>query len=280
MTYHTGPEVSAEALTHASMEQVNQERLRMGLARLTPDPVLSRVALAHSMDMARRRFYGHMNPDRLGPAERIEAAGYDALASAENIARGYRDPNLVVNGWMDSPGHRANILNPDFQTIGAGYFVDTAAPDGHYWTHLFAVPDRAGARDHTAYSQELLALLNQERAAAGYAPLSAPPALQTSIAQTTARLAAQGADGFSQGTGETVRRIAETAHYTYRQIIAHFVCGRQAGLPEGAFDQLMDGGLSRDLLNRAYIHAAIGYHLVREDPHRHYWFLLLAAPQG
>lgn len=275
----TAGDPRSAALAQASIEQVNQIRVRMGLARLEPDSRLSQIALAHSMDMARRNFYSHVNPDRLGPAERIEAAGYDALASAENIARGYRDAALVVDGWMDSPGHRANMLNPEFQVIGAGYFVDSTTRDGHFWTHLFAVPDRSSQRDNSNYAQEMLALLNQERAAAGYAPLVAPENLQQSIARHTARLAAHGPAGFSQDTSQSVREIAQDAGHAYRRIMAHFVCGRNAGTPEDAFDQLMAGGLSQDLLHRDYEHASVGYHYARSDEQRHYWFLLLTAPQ-
>ncbi|MEX1019920.1 MAG: CAP domain-containing protein [Litorilinea sp.] len=285
MSFHAGsnpaqpsPDSRLERLAQASIEEVNQARIRMGLPRLQPDPHLSRVAHAHSMDMARRNFYSHVNPDRQGPAERLDAAGYDALMSAENIARGYRDPALVVNGWLDSPGHRANILHTEFRAIGAGYFIDSTLPDGHFWTHLFAVPDRSATRDPRTNPQDLLALLNQERAAAGYATLSAPPSLQTAIMQHTVRLAAQGTAGFSQDTGQSVRVIADTAAYSYRRIIAHFVCGRNAGTPDHAFDQLMEGGLNRDLLTRDYVHAAIGYHYVPTDSHRHYWFVLLASP--
>lgn len=267
-----------EAMAQTSMEQVNQERLRMGLAPLRIEPHLCRIAYAHSMDMARRNFYSHINPDRLGPAERIDAARYDALSTAENIARGYRDPHLVVNGWMDSPGHRANILNPAFQVIGAGYYVEPSMVDGHFWTHLFAVPDSSRARDKTDYAAELLELFNLERDSAGYPRFSAPPALQRSATRHTQQVAQQGADGFTRNTGALVQTIADDAGYMYRRIIAHFVCGRNAGDPEAAYDQLIAGELSHDLLTRFYQHAAIGYCYLPEDTHRHYWFVLLAAP--
>jgi uncharacterized protein YkwD len=112
---------------------VNEVRRKAGLARLTADGRLRAAANAHSRDMARRRFCAHVNPDGVTPEERMRAAGYPR-PGGENVAQGQPNPHAVMTAWMKSPGHRANILNPDFATIGVGVEFGTGGP---YWTQNF-----------------------------------------------------------------------------------------------------------------------------------------------
>lgn len=94
---------------------------------------LRTAARLHSDDMARRDYMDHTSPEGVGPAQRAEDAGYSAW-SGENIAMGYPTAEAVVEGWMSSEGHRANILNCDFRAVGVG----AADSDrGVYWTQMF-----------------------------------------------------------------------------------------------------------------------------------------------
>lgn len=112
---------------------VNEVRSKAGLSRLRRDERLRTAARNHSKDMARRKFCAHVNPDGVTPAQRMSDAGYPH-PGAENVARGQQKPHSVMTAWMQSPGHRANILNPGFATIGVGVEL---AWDGPFWTQNF-----------------------------------------------------------------------------------------------------------------------------------------------
>ncbi|MBZ9643906.1 CAP domain-containing protein, partial [Streptomyces sp. PSKA30] len=117
------------------VELTNRERTRAGLPPLAVDPVLTAAAQAHSADMVARDFYSHTAPDGSQPWDRAAAAGSTRRSIGENIACGQRSPAEVVTGWMNSPGHRANILKPGFTHLGIGFAGGGRA--GTYWTQLF-----------------------------------------------------------------------------------------------------------------------------------------------
>lgn len=117
---------------------VNQERAEVGCRPLDADPKLARAARSHSADMATQGYFAHDTPDGTDPGKRITAAGYRWSAWGENIAKGQPDPESVMRAWMNSPGHRANILNCGFRDLGVGL----AYGSGHtpYWTQDFGTP--------------------------------------------------------------------------------------------------------------------------------------------
>ncbi|MFE0949163.1 CAP domain-containing protein [Streptomyces mutabilis] len=117
------------------VDRTNRERGRAGLRALAVDPRLTAAAQAHSADMAARDFYSHTDPDGGAPWDRAAAAGAARRTVGENIACGQRSAADVVEGWMNSPGHRANILEADFTHIGIGLAGGGRA--GTYWTQLF-----------------------------------------------------------------------------------------------------------------------------------------------
>ncbi|WP_405995550.1 CAP domain-containing protein [Streptomyces sp. NBC_00986] len=117
------------------VELTNTERARAGLPALAVDPLLTAAAQAHSTDMVARAFYSHTSPDGSQPWDRAAAAGSRRRTIGENIACGQRSAAEVVEGWMNSPGHRANILKPDFTHIGIGFAG--GGQNGTYWTQLF-----------------------------------------------------------------------------------------------------------------------------------------------
>lgn len=113
------------------VDLVNRERARQGCDPVTVDARLTEAATGHSEDMARRDYFSHVTPEGIEFGERIKAAGYPS-PGAENIAEGYRSASDVMAGWMDSPGHRDNILNCELTTIGVG--LDDSA---WVWTQNF-----------------------------------------------------------------------------------------------------------------------------------------------
>ncbi len=111
---------------------VNEERAKNGLGALTYNWELARVARIKSQDMHDNRYFSHTSPTYGTPFQMLKSFGIRYRSAGENIARGQRTPRAVVDAWMNSAGHRANILNASFTEIGVGY-----APDGNYWTQMF-----------------------------------------------------------------------------------------------------------------------------------------------
>lgn len=133
-------DVPSDVLEQSTFERVNQERVSRRLPPLQKNDHLTRAAREHSRDMAERDYLGHTNPDGYKPADRARLAGVRrARHIAENLGkhRAHTDPvAAIVQGWMNSPAHRENILNPRFRVTGLGV---VRATDGTiYFTQLFA----------------------------------------------------------------------------------------------------------------------------------------------
>lgn len=124
----TGTSVQTQVLT-----LVNQERSKVGCSPLTLSSSLTSLAENFSQDMAARDFFDHTDPDGDTPWDRAAAAGITNLGG-ENIARGQADAQAVMDSWMNSEGHRANILNCDYKTLGVGVYI---ADGGPWWTQDF-----------------------------------------------------------------------------------------------------------------------------------------------
>ena len=110
----------------------NIERVKNGLPELQMDSKLSEVAWYKSMDMQTVGYFAHTSPTYGSPFDMMTKFGLSYTAAGENIAYGYPSASGVVNGWMNSPGHRANILRKEFTHIGVGYYQN-----GHYATQMF-----------------------------------------------------------------------------------------------------------------------------------------------
>jgi RNA polymerase sigma factor (sigma-70 family) len=113
---------------------LNQERAKAGCAAVTTNGQLRTAAQRHSEDMIARGYFDHTNPDGDGPGERVTAAGYKWSTYGENIAAGQSSPAAVMETWMNSSGHRANILNCSFKEIGIGIAGPSGGP---HWTQVF-----------------------------------------------------------------------------------------------------------------------------------------------
>ena len=117
----------------------NQERQKAGLAPLAENATLDNVAENYAALMAQRQQLSH-DIDGTSSGDRLTAAGYRWSSCAENIAENYADAGAVVQGWMNSPGHRANILDPNVTQIGVGVaYSSTGVP---YHCQVFAQPAR------------------------------------------------------------------------------------------------------------------------------------------
>ena len=124
------------------LKLVNIERTTRGLDPLSIDRQLDQAANLHNDEMVRADMMSHQLPGEASLGDRVRATGYSWTRVGENIAAGYTTPEAVVEAWMNSTGHKENILNPEFTHIGIGYEF---APDNNnalndfdvYWTQVF-----------------------------------------------------------------------------------------------------------------------------------------------
>lgn len=114
---------------------VNRIRVANGLNKLTTYDKLTEVAQLRAKEIETN--YSHTRPDGTKCFTALEDAGIRSATAGENIAKGYSTPERVVDAWMNSPGHRANILNPSYTMIGVGYVYDEYTTDANYWTQVF-----------------------------------------------------------------------------------------------------------------------------------------------
>lgn len=123
---------SATASSYADqvVNLVNQERAKAGLKPLAIDKPLAAMALDKAKDMYQNRYFDHTSPSYGSPFDMMKSYGIRYTYAGENIAMGQRNPQEVMNGWMNSPGHRQNILNPNYTKIGVAYYQN-------YWVQEF-----------------------------------------------------------------------------------------------------------------------------------------------
>ncbi|MCZ8535869.1 CAP domain-containing protein [Paenisporosarcina quisquiliarum] len=135
-TAPTAPSTQASGNISSIEQQVltltNQERAKAGLKALATDAALMDSARAKSADMSKNNYFSHTSPTMGSPFDQMKAKGIQYKAAAENIAMGQQSASEVVKAWMESPGHRANIMNGNFTHIGIGYVAQ-----GNYWTQQF-----------------------------------------------------------------------------------------------------------------------------------------------
>lgn len=124
---------STTSVIQEVLNLVNQERGKAGKSPLRLHSQLNASAQAHSNDMARNNFMSHAGSDGSSMGDRMKRHGYNFRAAAENVAAGQSSPQDVMRSWMNSPGHRQNILNGNYRDIGIGY----ARGNKIYWTQNF-----------------------------------------------------------------------------------------------------------------------------------------------
>src|SRR6478735_7711135 len=127
------PNINATKGIEVQVQQlVNNERSKAGLKPLQMDWELQRTARVKACDMAENKYFSHQSPTYGSPFDMMKQFGITYKTAGENIAYGQKTPAEVMNAWMNSPGHKANILSKNFTHIGVGY-----VQDGSYWTQQF-----------------------------------------------------------------------------------------------------------------------------------------------
>ncbi|MCK1998814.1 CAP domain-containing protein [Psychrobacillus psychrodurans] len=125
-------EVKVTSEIQQVVDLTNKERAKAGLKALQIDTKLTQSAQAKSQDMKNKNYFSHTSPTYGSPFDQMKSMGITYKSAAENIAMGQRSPAEVVDAWMKSPGHKANIMNGSFTHIGVGL-----SNSGYYWTQQF-----------------------------------------------------------------------------------------------------------------------------------------------
>lgn len=211
-----GDPVEVEA---ALLRLLNEARTRARLAPLAVLAGLTEAARAHCQDMADHRFVAHNSPTQGTTVERLQRVGLRSGLTLENVARGY-GPREIFDGLMASPGHRANILNPDVTHVGIGVVRDPSG-NGLLVTQDFVAV--ATAIDTAAAEQALLRAINLARRGRGLASLEERPNLSAAAREASAgffrnpsrtqQQALQDASGQVQREGLLYRRISLAAAF-------------------------------------------------------------------
>ena len=130
-----------QAFENEVLRLTNEFRKKNGLKALVLDTNLDETADKHSKDMAKRDYFSHTGKDGSKPWDRAKREGYESGTVGENIAAGYSSAKAVVDGWIASPGHRANMLNANYNEIGIGHYYEANDTGNvnyrHYWTQVF-----------------------------------------------------------------------------------------------------------------------------------------------
>ncbi|MED4781216.1 CAP domain-containing protein [Brevibacillus choshinensis] len=129
-TKQTNQQVNASAVMKQVANLVNQERAKAGLKPVDLDASLNKVAQAKAADMSNNNYFDHTSPTYGSPFDMMKQFGVSYMTAGENIAMGQRTAGEVMNQWMNSEGHRQNIMNPSFTKIGVGYV-------NGYWVQEF-----------------------------------------------------------------------------------------------------------------------------------------------
>lgn len=129
------PTLSAE---EEVIRLVNAERQKAGLSPVTNNWEVSRVARIKSQDMIDKNYFAHNSPTYGTPFQMLKSFGISYRSAGENIAKGQTSPQAVMNAWMNSSGHRANILNANYTQIGVG--LAKSKNGTYYWTQMFLKP--------------------------------------------------------------------------------------------------------------------------------------------
>jgi uncharacterized protein YkwD len=129
------PVATSSGVAAQVLSLVNAERLKAGCRSLASSSALQQAAQGHSVDMAANDYFSHTSEDGRSFSDRIRAAGYTGGGIAENIAAGQATASAVMTSWMNSPGHRANILNCAYRYLGVGFAKGGSY--GSYWTQDF-----------------------------------------------------------------------------------------------------------------------------------------------
>ncbi len=252
------------------VEAHNKERAKAGLSPLKGDPKLTQAALAHARDMAEHGKMAHEGSDGSTPAQRAGRLGYRHVKTGENVAYGQSTVEAVMRAWMNSPGHKENILG-DYSEMGAARVLDER--ERPYWSVSFGSPlPRLEPAEATT---ELVRRMGQVRDAAGLPPWKVAPKLAEAAAAVARDAAGRGSmEKDEEGGGVTPQQEVEKRGYAYGQLGQSVSSGQPT--PAALVRGLLSGPDGEKVILGDFADVGVGYAVAENGTP--YWCLLFASP--
>ena len=269
-----------DARAAAVLERINLIRGSRDLPTVALDARLGSAAQSQAEAMARTGRLQLAGSAGETLEDRLRGSGYAYVQAAANIAAGQSDPDALIDDWMASPNHRANMLDPDVAQIGVGYAFRQGDAYGHYWALVMASPARSAADTAGAagVGESLLAEVNRVRRNHGLTAVRLSVRLDEAARVHTRYLVSSGRFTHEGPNGESVADRAVAAGYAYRFVAENIAAG-QADAAEVIVAWMNSPGHRANLLNPTIIEIGVGYAFRADAPYHHYWTLVLAAPR-
>jgi len=252
------------------LNAVNDIRAKNGLEPLKWSNSLAAVARAHSDNMAKNKFFSHTDPSGQTASDRIKNAGISYRVMAENIAAGQTTANDVVNSWMQSDGHRNNILNPNLTHLGVGLAADNTSEYKFYWTQCFIGSASSNAKANTGtFEYEVFNLVNQERAKYGLPPVSWNEDLAVVAREHSKDMCDRGFFSHTNPSGKSPFDRIKRHGITYRIAAENIACGQDS--PVSVMEAWMNSeGHRANILNGSLTELGVGVY-INDSGYGYYW---------
>lgn len=271
-----GPsDAEADRLNNQLLEAHNKERADAKLPPLAIDPKLTEAARRHAADMAEHEKMTHEGSDGSPPDERVKRAGYHFVRTGENVAAGQKTVEQVLESWMNSPGHKANILG-EFTQIGAARAVDESGEP--YWCVEFGTPIVRLKPSEAA--AQVVEKLNAAREEAKVAPLQ----VDEKLAGVARKMAEAAAEAGRQHPGKSeepekpelpdVVKLVQAAGISYSSLSQYMASG--APKAEDVVKSMLDQESQKESALGASRSVGVGYANGADD--RPFWCILLVEP--
>ncbi len=247
----------------------NQERLRMGLPELRYNKDLEKAAQRHAVDMAKKNYFSHDGQDGSDLKDRVALTEYRYTNVGENLfwRTPDNDPAYAVQGWMESPGHRKNMLDQQFTEIGLGYAVDQANGK-HYYVQVFGRPlDTPDIKSPQDTRETMFRATNEARLRQGLPPYAMSQELN------------QGAQEHAEDmmrSGKLTSKLKRGSYDRFFTLLgARFAAREIFNDPHGAVKGWLEKGPQSDILSERFTETGIGY---ASDGEQHYYVQLFGSP--
>lgn len=280
------PDIVAQTATpdvEGLLDLINQERSQAGLAPLTFNDQLIEAAQAHAQAMARENFFSQTDATGLYTDERVATFGYSGRVE-ENIAAGRTSIRWVLAKWLDSPGYRMNLLDPDFTDVGLGYGFNRTSDFNHYWSIVLGA-----SRDSTPGVQprsaavtnpdgSLLTVINTARRRVCVPVLQANEVLTTLAQDYVGDVAATGNTDWQAMPADVLNtQLAQEARYRALNVVQ--LIGQQAQATAIVETWQQDQTNQAALLRPEYVDVGIGYAVQGDETASRYWTAIFAEPR-
>lgn len=273
------PEAQGALLTTVSkqpsfVEEVtalcNEERAKVGLTPLEIDDRLCQMSEIRVNELDKS--CSHIRPSGEKWSSILAEFEFNFLDAGENVAGGIKTPAEVVKAWMDSEGHRKNILNPKFTKIGVGYAFIEDSQYGYYWDQIFAGVSE-DLKNEQASKTNFLKMINEARREKGLPALKIDTTLDV-IAEIRATDITKKMDN-KRPDGSDWKALLDEYSVDYWTVSQVYCAGQQNETE--VFDYYMNGSKAPKFMdpdNKGYTKIGIGHAFVEDDPYGHYWVMI------